>query len=88
MLPEEPAGIVGLARGLRKAPAEGIYFDYFGRLTKSDHGHSGDLIYWQRPDGGRVFNTGAIATGQALHADPKLEALLRNVLSHFGVEPT
>lgn len=88
MLPEEPAGIVGLARGLRKAPAEGIYFDYFGRLTKSDHGHSGDLIYWQRPDGGRVFNTGAIATGQALQADPKLEALLRNVLSHFGVEPT
>jgi hypothetical protein len=43
------------------------------------------MIYWERPQGGRVFNAGVIGYGWTLHADPKLQALLRNVLHHFGV---
>jgi len=44
------------------------------------------MIYWERPDGGRVFNAGAIGVGWVLSVDPKMSALLRNVLAHFGVK--
>jgi hypothetical protein len=43
------------------------------------------MIYWERPQGGRVFHGGAIAVGWALSADPKLQKLVRNVLHHFKV---
>jgi hypothetical protein len=43
------------------------------------------MIYWERPQGGRVFHTGAIGSGWALSADPKFQTLIRNVLHHFGV---
>jgi N,N-dimethylformamidase len=43
------------------------------------------MIYWERPEGGRVFNSGSIGTGWALLSDTKLQQLLRNVLFHFGV---
>ncbi|NIP98533.1 MAG: hypothetical protein GWO24_36040, partial [Akkermansiaceae bacterium] len=43
-----------------------------------------DMIYWERPEGGRVFNAGAIAFGWALDADPKQGKLLRNVLFHLA----
>ena len=43
------------------------------------------MIYWERPQGGRVFHAGAIAAGWVLSVDPKMQALVRNVLHHFGV---
>jgi len=42
------------------------------------------VIYWERPDGGLVFNGGAIANGVALDDDdPVFAGLVRNVLSNF-----
>jgi hypothetical protein len=43
------------------------------------------LIFWDRPQGGQVLHFGAIAIGWALSADPKLSALVRNAMHHFGV---
>ena len=83
-LPDEPPGIVTLARAIRPG---GQVFGYFGGRTPSEDGEVGQIIYWERPNGGRVFNTGTIATGWALSIDPKLQALLRNVLFHFAVSP-
>ncbi|MEX0937506.1 MAG: LamG domain-containing protein [Pirellulales bacterium] len=85
-LPEEPAGIVTLARGVRQ-PASGTMLDYFTRPTEAIDGTCAEMIYWARPEGGRVFNGGAIAGAWALSADPKLQALMNNVLAHFGVTP-
>ncbi len=50
-----------------------------------DPGYGADLIYWERPHGGRVFNAGTTNYTGALAADPSIQALTRNVLHHFGV---
>lgn len=42
-----------------------------------------EMIYWQRQDGGRVFNGGAIGNGIALNYDPVFDGLVRNVLRTF-----
>lgn len=81
-LPPEPAGIVSLARGVR---AGRHALDYFTADAASADGTVADMIYWERPQGGRVFHAGAIGAGWALAADPRLQALLRNVLHHFGI---
>jgi hypothetical protein len=86
-LPEEPSGIITLAQGIR-APADGMILDLFAQKTPALENVCAEMIYWKRPQGGRVFNAGAIGTGWALQADPKWAALLRNVLHHFGVERT
>ncbi len=44
------------------------------------------MIWWERADGGTVFNAGTIGAGWALHADPRWSTLLRNVLHRFGVD--
>lgn len=51
----------------------------------ADRGHGADLIYWERPAGGRVFNAGATNYAGALAVDPGIQALTRNVLHHMGV---
>ncbi len=51
----------------------------------ADPGHGADLIYWERPAGGRVLNAGATNYPGALAVDPGLQALTRNVLYHMGV---
>jgi hypothetical protein len=83
-LPDEPPGIVTLARGVRKG---GGTLDYFTAPTKSIDGVCAEMIYWKRPKGGRVFHAGAIGAGWALSADPKFQTLMQNVLHHFGVKP-
>ncbi len=83
-LPEEPAGIITLARGVRKQDSA---LDYFTQPTTAPEGTVAEMIYWKRPQGGRVFHGGAIAVGWALSADPKLQTLIRNVLHHFDVRP-
>jgi hypothetical protein len=84
-VPPDPPGIHRLANGIIPWQLGGAAFDYFFRPIdpKSDQG--GEMVYWERPDGGRVFNAGTIGLGWALSVDPKLQGLLRNVLAHFGV---
>ncbi|MHB8397711.1 MAG: N,N-dimethylformamidase beta subunit family domain-containing protein [Candidatus Limnocylindrales bacterium] len=44
-----------------------------------------EIIYWERPQGGVVFNAGSIAMTGALAPDAGVGTLIRNVLVHFGV---
>jgi hypothetical protein len=44
-----------------------------------------DLIYWDRPGGGRVINAGSIAFTGALPVDEGAAVFLRNALAAFGV---
>ena len=84
VLPDnEPAGITTLAEGYRTAG--GGTFDYFTNPARTTDGISAELIFWDRPQGGQVLHFGAIAIGWALSADPKLSALVRNTMHHFGV---
>lgn len=81
-VPDEPAGITTLARGIMKGART---FDYAVADAPAVDGTVAEMIYWERPEGGRVFHAGAIGAGWALSADPRLQALMRNVLHHFGV---
>jgi N,N-dimethylformamidase len=85
VMPSDPPGMTLLANGIIAWKKGGSAFDYFFRSVKPTTDQGGEMIYWERPEGGRVFNTGSIGTGWALFADPKLQTLLRNVLDHFGV---
>ena len=80
-LPKEPAGIETIA-SLQRDNARVL--DYFARFGQQKTGTLVDMIYWERPQGGTVFNAGAIGFGWALDADPKLTKLLRNVLHHLA----
>ena len=66
----------------------GAAFDYFFRPIKPERDQGGEMIYWERPEGGRVFHAGSIASGRALHGDKKFQALFRNALDRFGVRPS
>ena len=81
-VPSDPPGIVPLAQMVDK---ERRGLDYFGRWEPLDHGVFAELTYWERPQGGKVLHTGCIAGGWALSEDPKMQALVRNALHHFGV---
>lgn len=83
-IPDEPAGIATLAVGKRP---DSSALDYFTQPTKAPDGVVSEMIYWERPDGGKVFNAGSIGSGWALAVDPTLQALMRNVLHAFGVSP-
>ncbi len=84
-VPADPAGMVRLANGIIPWKEGGAAFDYWFNPIKPKTDQGGEMIYWERPEGGRVFNAGSIGSGWALLADPKLQTLLRNVLHHFGV---
>ena len=86
-LPEEPAGIVTLAQGKQPNAAAFDYFFRPVRLADVDD-VACQMIYWERPQGGRVFHAGSLGAGWGLSADPKFQTLMRNVLFHFGVKPT
>jgi hypothetical protein len=84
-LPADPPGLTRLANGVITWRIGGAAFDYFFRPIKPKTDQGGEMICWERHDGGRVFNSGSIGTGWALLADAKFATLLRNVLHHFGV---
>jgi hypothetical protein len=84
-VPEDPDGMVRLANGIIPWKEGGAAFDYWFNPVKPKTDQGGEMIYWERPEGGRVFNAASIGSGWALLADPKFQALLRNVLHHFGV---
>src|SRR5439155_24204250 len=81
---DQPAGIITLAVAHRPG---GGKLDYFTNDCRQTNGICAEMIYWDRPGGGRVFNAGAIGAGWALSGDPRLRTLLRNVLHHFGIPP-
>ena len=83
--PTDPPGMTRIANGLTHWSKGGTAFDYYWRVIKPKIPQGAEMIFWERPDGGKVFNAGAIASGWALHSDPKFQALMRNVLAHFGV---
>jgi hypothetical protein len=87
-IPADPPGIVRLANGVIPWRKGGAAFDYFFRPIKPKSDQGGEMIYWERPDGGRVFNAGSIGSGWALLADTRFQKLFGNVLRHFGVLPT
>ena len=84
-VPADPAGMIRLANGIIPWKEGGAAFDYWFNPIKPKTDQGGEMIYWERPDGGRIFNAGSIGSGWALWADPKLQTLLRNVLHRFGV---
>jgi hypothetical protein len=87
-LPEPQRGIEVIAQGRRAGPGRlDAYLDYFSNVTESLDGLSAEMIYWERPQGGRVFNAGAVGASWVLGVDPCFEGVLRNVLHHFGVQP-
>jgi hypothetical protein len=86
-VPSDPAGITRLANGIIPWKKGGAAFDYFFRGIKPGTDQGGEMIYWERPDGGRVFNAGSIGSGWSLLADTRFQKLLANVLAHFGVPP-
>jgi hypothetical protein len=87
--PQDPAGMVRIANGILPWKQGGKAMDYFFRTIQPKNDQGAEMIYWERPDGGRVFNAGAIGSGWVLHVDPRWSTVMRNVLAHFGVpKPT
>jgi hypothetical protein len=84
-MPEDPPGIELLATGVVPWRLGGAAFDFFFRPIKPSNDQGGEVIYWERPEGGRVFNAGSIGAGWGAWVDPKFQRLLQNVLAHFGV---
>lgn len=85
VMPTDPPGIARIANGITPWKEGGAPRDYFGRAIKPKTDQGGEMIYWERAAGGRVFNAGAIGSGWVLHCDPRWAAVVRNVLHHFGV---
>ncbi|MBM3844955.1 MAG: LamG domain-containing protein [Verrucomicrobia bacterium] len=85
IVPPDPKGIVRIANGVLPWKEGGHAMDYFFRQIQPKTYQGGEMIWWERPGGGRVFNAGAIGSGWLLHLDPKWAAVMRNVLHHFGV---
>lgn len=80
----DPPGITVLAQcrsGRRIA-------DYHATANMTHDNPSGvisEIILWERPDGGRVFNIGSVSAAWGVHEDERLGRLLRNVLHRFGI---
>lgn len=55
-------------------------------LGLADHG--GEIVYYERPQGGRVINVGSIGATGALAVDSGIQTFVRNSLSHFGIPKT
>ena len=83
--PKDPEGILRIANGVIPWDIGGSAFDYYFRKVKPETPQGGEFIYWERPDGGRIVNAAAIASGWVLSVDPKMRMILRNALHHFGV---
>ena len=82
----EPKGIVTIASGHDKRNI--VDFNAEGHRPRvGDEQTIAEIIYWERPQGGRVFHTGSIATAWAMFYDESLSNLVRNVLHHFKVTP-
>jgi len=85
---EDANAIVLLAKGTFQREDLGVtLIDYYGRQVAYSDSVGGEMIYWEREKGGRVFNAGTIGLGGALMRDDVFGTLLSNVLFHFDVKP-
>ena len=82
----EPKGIVTIASSNGKRNVLDFNAETH-RPRAGDEQTIAEIIYWERPEGGRVFHTGSIATAWAMYYDKSLSNLVRNVLHHFKVKP-
>ncbi|MCF6359394.1 MAG: hypothetical protein L3J29_01380 [Cyclobacteriaceae bacterium] len=82
---KEPRGIVSLARSYNKNRNGIDYIANNGPIQENPSGIISEIIYWQREDGGQVFNVGSVAAPWAVYKDDKMSLLLKNVLHHFGI---
>ena len=86
---EDPAGITLLAEGVADGRKIAFAWDYFQRRLPPGKAPNinvaAEMIYWERPGGGRVFHAGSINAGSTLSLNEKWTGLMRNVLDHFGV---
>ena len=85
-VPEEPDGIDYLGHSIHQWKPAGYICDYYTRRITDDGDLGGEMVYWTRPTGGKVFHAGVIAGGWVLSFDPKYQTLMRNVMANFGVE--
>ena len=89
--PQEPDGIEYLGHSKHIWNPHTAIMDYYTRQVDRNSTDlvdlAGEMIYWERPGGGRVFHAGVIAGGWVLHVDPKFQAVMRNALAKFGVTP-
>ena len=82
----EPEGIITIASSNSKRNV--LDFNAQGHRPRVGGEQTiAEIIYWERPEGGRVFHTGSIATAWAMYYDESLSNLVRNVLHHFKVKP-
>ena len=85
-VPERQDGIEVIAEGIREVPGElDAYLDYFEAPVASIDGLSCEMIYWRRPQGGQVFNAGAVGASWVLGVDEHMGRLLANVLAAFDL---
>ena len=82
-LPTKQEGISVLASA-KHAGEVWTIIDYFGRQAKFHDDIASEVIYWQRPAGGQVFNAGSVGASWPLLEDESWSGLLKNVLHHFG----
>ncbi len=81
----EPEGIVTIASSQHQRKV--LDFNAEGHKARvGDEETIAEIIYWERPEGGRVFHTGSIATAWGMYHDENLSKLVRNALHHFGVK--
>lgn len=85
-MPEEQVGIQIIARGVRNVRGElDAYLDYFVRDVEPIDDVCCEMIYWERPEGGRVFNAGAVGASWVINSDEAFSDLIKNVLHYFDI---
>ncbi len=62
------------------------YIAINGPTQDNPTGIISEIIYWEREDSSKVFNVGSVAAPWAVYKDEKMSLLLKNVLSHFGID--
>lgn len=82
----EPKGILTIASSHDKRNILDFNADAH-KQRGGDEQTIAEIIYWERPQGGRVFHTGSIATAWAMYHDESLSRLVKNTLHHFKVTP-
>lgn len=78
----DPPGMTVLAACL----SDRKIIDYHANTNLAAENPSGtisEILYWERPEGGRVFNIGTVSGPWGLHDDKYVSRLVRNVLHHF-----
>ena len=82
-LPERVGAVAGDTAG-RVLLARADWQPFIEHLGAEPVGGA-DMIFWERADGGVVFNAGSVSYTGALAVDAGIQALTRNVLAHFGI---